>query len=466
MNTRLIRTILREEWGFKGTVMSDWGETNSTVESVLVGCDLEMPGLPEKRGKVLLDHLAENTSLELRSAIDTSCLRILSLFQQLNLLGLSLEEASQTRHQLETSSSSLEDRELLRAVVADGLALIKKNSGILPLLSSTLQGKRIALIGPNAKQGTPGGGGSATMSPQYQTQPLEALQTMLADQGIEAEVTYHPGVLTHKWLPLVISDRWSSPDTTDRTLKVEFFSTPDFTGPVLETQYRNSSHLDLFDSAPQFFYSNAGSSHSLLMRTILTPLTTGFHSFEISSVGNVRLLQMGSFGSVAKRVSVPLIAGEKYEVRVEACTKVPDPSQTLGEDDPVHVFGVQPSVRLGFMGEVKGEQELIADAVGVVREADLVICVLGLNDEWESEGHNRASMYLPGAQDKLVWNFLGVEGVREKLAVVNQSGCPVVMPWADEVSVCCVGVVWGQGSWVCALGCVDWEGEAEWKVVG
>ncbi|KAH9211938.1 hypothetical protein DL95DRAFT_510378, partial [Leptodontidium sp. 2 PMI_412] len=265
-------------------------------------------------------------------------------------------------------------------------------------------------------------------------------------------LTYQPGALTHKWLPLVTSDRWSSPATTDGILKVEFFSTPDLTGPVLETQYRNISHLDLFDSAPPFLYSDAGNPHYLLMTGVLTPLTTGLHIFEISSVGKARLFVDGklvidnydwketgetfySFGSVAKRASVPLLAGEKYGVRVEACTKVafPDPSLTLGQHDPEHVFGVQPNVRLGFMEEVKSDEELVADAVGASREADVVVCVLGLNDEWESEGYDRANMSLPGAQDRLVRSMLEVEMVREKLAVINQSGSSVGMPWADEV---------------------------------
>jgi beta-glucosidase len=60
--------------------------------------------------------------------------------------------------------------------------------------------------------------------------------------------------------------------------------------------------------------------------------------------------------------------------------------------------------------------------------------VLGLNDEWESEGYDRKSMELPGAQDKLVWRLLKDSGNPEKIIVVNQSGSPVHMPWAEEVS--------------------------------
>lgn len=450
MNTVLIRDVLREEWGFKGMVMSDWGGTNGTIESVLAGCDLEMPGPPEKRGKVLLSHLAENPSKELLKAIDTCCLRILSLIQSLKLLNLSPEAATQTRHQPETSSSTPEDKQLLRSVAADSIVLLKNSTNILPLSRSMLQGKKIALIGPNAKHGTPGGGGSATMNPQYQTQPLQALTIMLTEENIHAEVIYEPGALTHKWLPLVTPDRWSSPTSTQsEPLQIDFFSTPNFTGEVIETQHRTSSYLDLFDSAPSFFYSDSGNPHSLLITSTLTPSTSGLHTFEISSVGNSKLFVNGnlvidnyawtetgetfySFGSVAERAFIPMVAGKKYEVRIEASTKVPETNITLGDKDPVHVFGVQPSVRLGFMEEVKSEEDLIADAVKAARDADVVVCVLGLNDEWESEGYDRSSMSLPGSQDKLIWSLLAKEGIKEKLVVVNQSGSPVHMPWADE----------------------------------
>jgi beta-glucosidase len=269
--------------------MSDWGGTNSTVESVLAGCDLEMPGPPEKRGKLLLKRVTENNSTHILEAIDASCLRILSLLKDLNLLGLSPEEAAQTRKQPETSSDTPEDRRLLRSVAADSMVLLKNSASILPLLPTKLQGKRIALIGPNAKHGTPGGGGSATMNPQYQTQPLGALKSMLDAKNISAEVISSPGALTHKWLPLVTSDRWSAPSLEGEEqvmLELKYFSTPDFSGEATETQHRSSSHVDLFDSAPKFFYTDP-KLHSLVLASVLTPFMTGLHTFEISSVGKL-----------------------------------------------------------------------------------------------------------------------------------------------------------------------------------
>ena len=51
---RLVTEVLREEWGFAGLVMSDWGAEHDTVQSVLAGCDLEMPGPTRERGDKLV----------------------------------------------------------------------------------------------------------------------------------------------------------------------------------------------------------------------------------------------------------------------------------------------------------------------------------------------------------------------------------------------------------------------------
>jgi beta-glucosidase len=147
----ILQNILRAEWGFEGLVMSDWGGTNSTAESVLAGCDLEMPGPPEKRGTKLMERLKTGDVEELLEAVDKSVLKVLRLLEEFNLLGLSPEEAEQTRKQPEMSSDTPEDRELIRSVAAEGIVLLKNDAKLLPIGAASMQGKTLALIGPNAK---------------------------------------------------------------------------------------------------------------------------------------------------------------------------------------------------------------------------------------------------------------------------------------------------------------------------
>ncbi len=61
--------------------------------------------------------------------------------------------------------------------------------------------------------------------------------------------------------------------------------------------------------------------------------------------------------------------------------------------------------------------------------ADAAVVVVGTNDDWETEGRDRASMDLPGAQDELVERVLAVN---PRTVVVVNAGAPVTMPWADR----------------------------------
>ena len=70
-------------------------------------------------------------------------------------------------------------------------------------------------------------------------------------------------------------------------------------------------------------------------------------------------------------------------------------------------------------------------AVDAARDADIAVVVVGSNDEWESEGGDRADMVLPGDQDELVRR---VAEANPRTVVVHNSGSPMTMPWVDDVA--------------------------------
>ena len=59
------------------------------------------------------------------------------------------------------------------------------------------------------------------------------------------------------------------------------------------------------------------------------------------------------------------------------------------------------------------------------------MCIVGSDGQWETEGNDRESMTLPGAQDELVH---AVAAVNPRTIVVVNAASPVDMPWADEVA--------------------------------
>ena len=72
----------------------------------------------------------------------------------------------------------------------------------------------------------------------------------------------------------------------------------------------------------------------------------------------------------------------------------------------------------------------MADAVDTAAAADVAIVIVGTNDDWESEGWDRAELGLPGRQDELIDRV--VEVCPRTVVVVN-AGSPVAMPWAEAV---------------------------------
>ena len=91
-------------------------------------------------------------------------------------------------------------RQLLRTAAADAAVLLKNDKNVLPL-SSKGDIKKIAVIGPNAKQAMTSGGGSARLLSTYAVSPLEGISA--AAKEIGAEVTYGIGATSHKFLPLL-----------------------------------------------------------------------------------------------------------------------------------------------------------------------------------------------------------------------------------------------------------------------
>lgn len=448
MHDQLIKDVLRNEWGFQGLIMSDWGGTNSTVESVLAGCDLEMPGPPLRRGGKLIQALKASQDDELEAAIDISCTRLLTLAERLGKLGLSVADAEASRHRVETTATSQDDIATLRRIAAEGMVLLKNDKGILPLDPAALEGRKIAFIGPSAVKGASNGGGSAAMNPQYLSQPLEAFRAGLARKNITATVQTTTGCRMDKWLPLLSNATWKVTPERNDLLAVDFFPSIDCTGPIVERQLRESSSVDLFDSGPASL-RDSGKPYSLRVTSTLTPETTGFHSFGVSSVGNASLYiddklvldntdwrgpseAFYAFGSPEVRVSTLMQAGRPYRITLESCSKPGSADSHDGSDDmadSMHVYGAQPSVRLGFMEE---DRSSISEAVGLARVSDYVVVVIGLNEEWESEGYDRQTMDLPGKQDELVRSLLEAVDRPESIIVVNQSGSPVHMPWQDK----------------------------------
>jgi len=118
-------------------------------------------------------------------------------------------------------------------------------------------------------------------------------------------------------------------------------------------------------------------------------------------------------GSQEEKGRVDLKAGVKYNVLVEFCN-VRAPAD--GDEDET-VQDSNPGVLLGG-AEIQDPDMKMAEAVKLASEADVAIAIVGLNADWESEGHDRKTLALPGRTDELITKVLAAN---PKTVVVTQS---------------------------------------------
>src|SRR4051812_16681199 len=102
------------------TVMSDWGGTNSVVDSIEAGCDLQMPVSDEYRGEKTLEAV-EDGRLS-REAVEKAAANVLYLVERTKGSDLSAEPAEREDDRQET-------RQLIRNAGVEGLTLLKNEGG-------------------------------------------------------------------------------------------------------------------------------------------------------------------------------------------------------------------------------------------------------------------------------------------------------------------------------------------------
>ena len=169
-NYHLLTEILKDEWGYEGVVVSDWGAVHDRVAALKAGLDLEMPGPRPARVQAVIDAVRAGELDE--AVLDDSVLRLLRMVEK----GLDRPSAA---------SFDVDAHHALAAeVAAEGMVLLK-NDGILPLTGVT----KVAVIGRAAQHAHFQGGGSSHINPTKVAVPLDELKARLGD----AEVTYAEG---------------------------------------------------------------------------------------------------------------------------------------------------------------------------------------------------------------------------------------------------------------------------------
>ena len=404
----LLIDILKDEWGFDGYVVSDWGAALETEENAKGGLDLEMPGPGNVWGDQLFAAVSEGKVEE--ELIDDKVRRIL------NIANFSKRFENPT-NKPEQSNNSEEHRRLLKKAAASGMVLLKNND-LLPLKSNV---KNLAIIGPNAKEAQIIGGGSASLKPHYQAHPLEAFQNKLGDH---TNISYAKGCHTHKFLPRVNEGFMDDKEG----FLVEYFEGSNFDENLLVQEHLIGNKFWVFEGfAKDVIAKFERPDISVRFSCAYTPDISGQHEFEIFGIGKARLFIDGeelidnwtetspgeaffSFSSDSKRALVNLIEGTTYQLEIR-----------------YKFEGNFPAIYIGCQAPDK--VNLFDEALEVASAADQVILIVGTNSDWETEGNDRSDFNLPVNQNHLIEEVLRVN---PNTLVVLNTGSPVKMPWADK----------------------------------
>lgn len=172
-NKYLLTDILKNEWGYQGFVVSDWGAVQHTGRAIAAGLDLQMPQ-NENMVQHIQDALADGTVTE--EQIDRALERFLAF-------ALS-EKAERGGYDRDAQHA------LARRVAASGIVLLKNNAATLPLRETKY--RKIAVIGEYGDAPLTHGQGAAEVFPhdEYVDSPLAELQKALPDCEFKYEKMY------------------------------------------------------------------------------------------------------------------------------------------------------------------------------------------------------------------------------------------------------------------------------------
>lgn len=297
---RLLTEILRDEWGFKGYVVSDWGAVNERVKGLKAGLDLEMPGGNTTTDSEIVAAVKDGNLDE--AVLDTAVERILNIiFKYYD-------------NRIEAVFDRKADHELARKVAEESIVLLKNEDSILPLKA---EGKKIAFIGKFAEKPRFQGGGSSNINSFKIPAALEAVKAF-------TEVTYAKGydvkedVVNEALLAEAVSV------SSDADVAVIFAGLPD----TFECEGYDRSHMRMPECQNTLI-----SEICKVQENIIVVLHNG-SPVEMPWVNDVKgILECYLCGQAVGEASVNILFG-----KANPCGKLAETFPLKLEDNPSHLY--------------------------------------------------------------------------------------------------------------------------------
>jgi len=391
--------LLKQQWGFKGILMSDWGGVHDGLAAFNGGTDLEMPGNAQMKPKMLLEKLASGEISE--KVLNDKVTRILRVCFQFGFFD---------RPQL---ISSIPNDDPTSANVAlklaeAGVVLLKNEGGILPL--NTTKIKKVAFLGPNADTYNTGGGSSRT-TPFHSISTFEAFKQLA--KGVE--VNYTMGIPSLSYLASK-SVFYTAPGGTTQGLKAEYFNNQTLSGEPTGSRIEQAVSHEWVQTPS---VDGIGQDHfSVRWTGVIRPTQTENYKFSVKGDDGYRLYvdnklvidYWSNHGNIEKNAMIQLEAGKEYAIKLEFYEDGGDAAITLAWFQP--------------------KDENFNDAYKLAAEADVAVVCIGFDKEVEHEGAERP-FELFAAQDSLL--KVVTRANPNTIVILNAGGNVYMEKWLPTV---------------------------------
>lgn len=411
-NSELLSGVLRNQWKFRGVIVTDWGAEWSlpapqrTIDAMNAGLDIVMPA-GYGYGDPLLQAVQDGqVNVKL---VDDKLRLVLRL-----ILSLGLDNPDR-KSKIASVVSTAEHQQLSRDVAAAGMVLLKNDRNILPLDRHQLHS--IAVIGPNADVARLGDRASAYVPGPFSVSPLEALRKKL---GESVTIHFSKGFEISGFQAVApMAMKPPKGFSGERGLRVEYFAKKDPDGSPLVARMEPQVHFDPAD--PSLADIVREKEYSVRWSGTLTAPQSAAWFLGLKSDARCDLFLDGRLfltsethdASQVKSLGVNLQAGQPREFAIE-----------------LHVKKGTETGHLEFVWAAP-PPDVFSDAVEAARSSDVAVVFAGLNTDYEGEGLDRFNMNLPALQDELIQ---AVHSANPRTIVVINSGSPNDMRnWVKSV---------------------------------
>lgn len=407
-NKMLDTSILKDWWGFRGILMSDWGATYDGIAAANAGLDLEMPSAKYMNPQTLLPAIREGKVSV--ATIDDKVRRILRVAIRFGFL---------KNHQtdLQIPLFNQQSNEVALKSAEEGLVLLKNEGHLLPLDPHKVHS--IAVIGPDAYPAVPGGGGSSEVTAFAPKSFMIALSNTIAAMGGGRKVYWSRGVKDVEAIfsgSDLVSSRFSTdPQGTHAGLKQEVFANSSFSGSPYETSTvphvdywrgRFGKRLQRPDSAVRWsgYYTPRKSGAQRFVAVGLNHDT-----FRLYVNGKLVLQETEHGGMAPLSADVDLPAGKPAAVRFDY----------VPQTQMVHAS----------LGVLPADEMLEPNVKQIAAQADFVVLSVGFGPRTESEGFDR-TFHLPFGQVDLIKAVTAANP--HTIVVVTSGGSVATSAWLSR----------------------------------